>query len=221
MYQFDAPFSMIICGPSRSGKTTFIVNLIKNLNSLVGGKSKISNILWCYKSKNSIPEQLKSDNMIQFIQGVPEDVNDIMSNTLIVFDDLMMDAFSKDVTEIFTVHSHHNNISTILVLHNLFNQNKFTRNITLNTQYIIYFKNPRDASSTSVLARQMCPGNWRNLEKLFNEATSESHSYLIIDLCQNTSELFKYRTNIFNKDNYFNCFATSTVITKAIDETNR
>jgi hypothetical protein len=48
--------------------------------------------------------------MIQFIQDVP-DVNDIMPNTLIVFDDLMMDAFSKDVAEIFSVHSHNNNIN--------------------------------------------------------------------------------------------------------------
>jgi adenylate kinase family enzyme len=93
---------MIICGPSRSGKSTFSANLIKNSNTLIGGKTKFSNILWCYKSKNSIPDQLKNDNMIQFIQGVP-DVNDIMPNTLIVFDDLMMDAFSKDVAEIFTV----------------------------------------------------------------------------------------------------------------------
>jgi poly(3-hydroxyalkanoate) synthetase len=67
-------------------------------------------------------------------------------------------------------------------------------------------------SSASILARQLCPSNWRNLQNLFNEATHKPYSYLIVDLTQNTPELFKYRNNIFNE--YFNCYATNEVIEK-------
>ena len=135
---------------------------------------------------------------------LPEDISEIPANTLLVFDDLMMDSFNKEITD--------NKISTILVLHNLFHQSKYSRNITLNAQYIVYFKNPRDLSSASILARQLCPSNWRNLQNLFNEATHKPYSYLIVDLTQNTPELFKYRNNIFNE--YFNCYATNEVIEK-------
>ncbi len=212
--QFFSPFTMIVTGPSRSGKSTFITNLIKNLDSLVDGE-KIEQVIWCYKNENSIPKDLKSHPIVTFHKGVPTDLAEIAPNTLIVFDDLMMDSFSKEITEIFTVLSHHNNISIILVLHNLFFQNKFTRNITLNTQYIVYFKNPRDLSSISHITRQLCPSNSRNLQTLFNEVTSEQFAYLIIDLVQDTPEILKYRSNIFNKEGHFNCFATEAIIEKS------
>ena len=40
-----------------------------------------------------------------------------------------------------------------------FCQGKFSRTISLNTNYLILFKNPRDNNQISVLARQMYPGN--------------------------------------------------------------
>lgn len=213
--QFSAPFSMIIAGPSRSGKSTFIVNLIKNINYLVGGDQKIDQVIWCYKNENSVPTELRYNPIVSFHKNVPSDLDEIQPNTLLVFDDLMLSAFSQEITEIFTILSHHNNISVILVMHNLFHQSKFTRNITLNAQYIVYFKNPRDLSSINFLTRQLCPSNSKNLQRLFNEATSEPFAYLIIDLCQDTPELFKYRTNIFNRNGYFNCFATESVLEKS------
>jgi hypothetical protein len=211
--QFQAPFSLILSGPSRSGKTSFIVNLIKNLDSLVGGEHKIERIIWCYKNVNSIPRELQGyDPFITFHKGIPEDLGEILTNSLLIFDDLMMEGFSKEITEIFTILSHHNNISIIIVMHNLFHKNQFTRNITLNAQYIVYFRNPRDLSSIGFLSRQLAPHNSKNLQAVFLEQTNRPYSYLIIDLCQNTPDLFKYRTNIFNEGNFFQCFATQTSI---------
>lgn len=212
--QFTSPFTMIVTGPSRSGKTTFITNLIKNLDTLVEGE-KIKQVIWCYKNENSIPNELKLNPLVLFHKNIPNDFSEISPNTLLVFDDLMMTSFSKEITEIFTVLSHHNNISIILVMHNLFHQNKHTRNVTLNSQYIVYFKNPRDLSSISHFTRQLCPSNSRNLQKLFNEVTEEPFGYLIVDLVQDTPEIFKYRSNIFNKKGFFNCFATESVIEKS------
>lgn len=210
MLQFVAPFSLILTGPTRCGKTTFIVNLIKNLKCIVGG-IPIKHVLWCYKHENSIPLELKNISFVKFHKNVPTDINEISANTLIIFDDLMMDSFSKEITEIFTVTSHHNNISIILVMHNLFFKNKHTRNITLNTQYIVYFKNPRDLSSISHLTRQIDPSNSKNLQTLFNDVTKQPHSYIVIDLTQETPEILKYRTDIFNKT-YINCFTTQSAV---------
>lgn len=211
MKQFISPFSMIISGPSRSGKTTFIVNLIKNLNHIVDG-IPIKQVIWCYKNENAIPSELKDNPIVKFHKNIPIDLSQIPANTLLIFDDLMMSSFSKEITEIFTILSHHNNISIILVMHNLFHQSKFTRNISLNTQYIIYFKNPRDLSSVAHLTRQLQPCNSKNLQTVFNEAIRRPFGYLVIDLVQDTPEILKYRTDIFNSDGYINCFATETTI---------
>lgn len=203
---FKSPFRMLCVGPSMAGKSVFIQNLVNNLDKVVCGEP-ISQILWCYKNENSIPKALNPNLDVKFHQGIPT-VEEINPGTLVVLDDLMMQCFTKDVVELFTVHSHHRNISTILVLHNLFFQNKLTRNISLNTQYIVYFKNPRDLSSLGILARQICPSNWRNLQKLFNETLEKPFSYLIIDMVQDTLEVFKYRNNIFNQNGEFNYYTT-------------
>jgi hypothetical protein len=50
---------------------------------------------------------------------------------------------------------------------------------------------------------------------LFNEVTSEPFAYLIIDLVQDTPEIFKYRSNIFNKEGHFHCFATEAIVEKS------
>lgn len=217
MIQFLAPFTLNLAGPSRSGKSTFIINLINNLDTLVGGRT-IKQVLWCFNNENSIPDVLKSNPIVKFHKNIPSDLSKILPGTLLIFDDLMMSSFSKEITEIFTILSHHNNISIILVLHNLFHQSKFSRNITLNTQYIVYFRNPRDLSSISHLTRQLLPSNSKNLQNLFNEVVSKPFSYIIIDLVQDTPEIFKYRTDIFSQELCFNCFATQSTIDKFQNE---
>lgn len=217
MFQFIAPCTISLNGPSRSGKTCFIINLVNNMEKHIGGRP-IKQILWCYKNENSIPIVLKENPIVQFHKNIPTNLDEIMSDTLLIFDDCMMDSFSKEITEIFTISSHHNNLSVILVLHNLFHQSKFSRNIALNTQYIVYFRNPRDLSSISHLTRQLMPSNSKNLQKLFNEELNKPFTYLIIDLVQDTPEIFRYRTDIFNGEGYFKCFATQSTIDKFQNE---
>ena len=50
------------------------------------------------------------------------------------------------------------------------------------------FKNPRDASQITYLAKQMYPGHARFLQEVFGDATSEAYGYLFIDLKQETPE---------------------------------
>jgi hypothetical protein len=210
---FTSAFSMLIAGPSRCGKSTFIANLVKYLDGL-GSKSPVKKVQWYFKNVNSLPDfsSLKNKNFVTFLKNIPTDLNEIPKDTLLIFDDMMLDCFTKEITEIFTILSHHNNISVILVLHNLFHQSKFTRNITLNAQYIVYFRNPRDMSSISNLTRQLSPQNSKNLQNLFMEVINIPFGYILIDLNQSTPDIFKFRTDIFNPEGYVNCFATPSTI---------
>ena len=62
-----------------------------------------------------------------------------------MFDDQMIYA-SKDsrIVNLFTLGSHHRNLSVIYIVQNLFHQGKGSRSIKKNGPYLVLFKNPRD-----------------------------------------------------------------------------
>jgi hypothetical protein len=81
----------------------------------------------------------------------------INGTRLIVLDDLLNEAYSRDMCDLFTKGSHHRNISVILITQNLFHQGRFSRAISLNAKYIVVFKNVRDKNQFAYLARQVYP----------------------------------------------------------------
>lgn len=96
--------------------------------------------------------------------------------------------------------SHHNNISVIYLVQNLFHKSKEQRTISLNAHYIILFKNPRDMNQITHLAKQMYPGKNKFLQESFRDATSKPFGYLVIDLKQTTPEELRVRTDVFRED---------------------
>ena len=73
---------------------------------------------------------------------------------VVVLDDLMAETDGL-VINIFTKKSHHSNTSVIYLVQNLFHKHKESRTISLNAQYMVVFKNPRDASHITNLAKHM------------------------------------------------------------------
>lgn len=194
-YHFVHPFTMLLAGPSMSGKSTFLKNILKNQTTMFSIKFK--RILWCYSENGAKPNISEVD----FHKGLPE--NDEISYNgpqLLILDDLMSDAYNSRISEIFTKGSHHRNISIVLVTQNIFHQGSHARDISLNAKYIVLFKNPRDKQQFSFLARQIFPENPKELAKVYNKVTQSAHSYMIIDLTQGISDLLRFRTDIFNKN---------------------
>ena len=98
---------------------------------------------------------------IEFVKGIPTALEhdsyfDVNKRNLIVFDDQMIDA-SKDkrIVNLVTRGSHHRNLSVIYIVQNLFHQGKGSRSISLNSHYLVLFKNPRDKLQILTLAKQM------------------------------------------------------------------
>jgi len=94
-----------------------------------------------------------------------------------------MEAFNKNVCELFTKGSHHRNLSVTVVTQNIFNKSSHTRDISLNTKYIVAFKNPRDKLKFQCLARQIYA------ENPYKEVTEQPHGYLLNDLTQGINDL--------------------------------
>lgn len=198
------PFTIMISGPSGCGKTTFVLNLLNSLK-------KFDKIIWCNAERNAIPKCVYNDNNIEVIRNIPDNFDNVPCNTLIILDDLMLEAYNKNVCELFTKGSHHRNISVILTTQNVFHQGKHARDISLNCKYLVFFKNPRDQSQIFPLARQIYPENSRQLIKVYKEVTEKPFSYLLFDLTQTGSELTRFRTEVFNKD-FLVCYIPQSVL---------
>ena len=202
---FKHPFTALISGPSSSGKTYFVRELIENFKPLFGRFSKPRlNVLWCYGIKQSLHKVpfRNADVKVTYVEGVPgkqavqQDKPD-----LLVIDDQMGAMGSSDwLVDFFTQQSHHWNISVIFVVQNVFHKGTKMREISLNSQYIVLMRNPRDKLQVINLGRQLFPGKKKYFEESFTEATRRPYKYLVIDNTIDTPENLRLRTDIFPTD---------------------
>ena len=117
----------------------------------------------------------------------------------------MIDA-SKDqrIVNLFTRGSHHRNLSVIYIVQNLFHQGKGSRSISLNSHYLVLFKNPSDKLQVLTLAKQMYPGLPDFFLKQYEEAVRRPYGYLLIDLKTTTRDECRLRTNVLLGEEGFN-----------------
>lgn len=186
------PFTCVIAGPTGSGKSYFVSRLLSHAHTMIDPPPE--KVMWCYGEWQPLYATIRG---VEFVEGLP-DVKTLNPScrTLIVVDDLMAETDGR-VTKLFTKGSHHRNISVIDIVQNLFNKNKENRTISLNSQYMVLFKNPRDASQITHLAKQMYPGHTKFMQEAFENATLLAFGYLLVDLKQDTPEHMRLRTNIF------------------------
>lgn len=189
------PFSAMACGPSWAGKTHFVFRFINNIESLMHPVPE--KIIYCYGEYQDL---FNNYPQIEFVQGLPDiSAYDGKEHVLIIVDDLMSESGSS-IEHLFTKGCHHRNISLIFLTQNIFYKSKHSRTMSLNTQYLIIFKNARDKLQIATLARQMYPGNANFLIQAFTDATAKPYSYLLIDLRNQTPDNIRVRTNIFPDD---------------------
>lgn len=188
--------SIIVCGPSQSGKTEWVYKFINNSNELFDRPLK--KIYYFYDVWQ--PGFSKLNSEVEIIRGLPEenflrDLEPDMHKLLILDDQQLTALNSSIIADLFTKYSHHKNLSVILILQNLFHQGKFSRDISLNTHYFVLFKNPRDVNQIRILGRQL--GQSNHLINAYMKATRFPYSYLLIDLSPHSSTDYLTRTHIF------------------------
>lgn len=147
-----------------------------------------------------LPDEIKNDEGILFYKGIPsfEDFKDGQPR-LLVIDDQAQEC-GAEIVALFTRGSHHFNISVIVLTQNIFISNPGFRTMSLNTHYIVLFKNPRAKDQVSCLARQVCPDNVKFFQESYADSCKEPHSYLLMDLTQGCPEQLRYRSRIFADD---------------------
>lgn len=165
-------------GPSQSGKTRFTQKILNN----PGVFSKpIPNIVYANSQwQPAFQEISDNDSSVLFYEGLPtkQDLSEWSQREgglLLVLDDLVYRVIqSFDYMELFTIHVHHMNISVIFISQNLFPQGKYSRVISLNCQYLVLFKNPRDNFQVKFLATQLYSGQTKYFLDAYEKATQKT-----------------------------------------------
>ena len=208
--KFVHPFTMMLAGGKRSGKTLFTKALLERNDELVSSPP-LDTIVWFYGAWqddvfDALGDVLRAKGQhVEFVDGLPKDrtVQDIVlempgERKLIVMDDLMETASNRsDVAALFT-HGRHLNISVMFLSQNFFHQSKYARDMSLNIDYAVLFKNIRSPSMVTNLGQQM--GNAKFLKEAFDDATIIAFSHLSIDMRSDTLEAIRYRSNVLREE---------------------
>jgi len=189
------PFTAIVAGPTKVGKTEWTKKLVCNASEMI--EPPPQKIIWCYTEWQ--PGYAELNNKVEFIEGLPS-FDDLKQSKdipkLLILDDFM-DTLQKDnrLTELFTRGAHHWNVSCIHICQALFF--KGLRTARINAHYLTLMKSPSDKLQISNLAKQMYPGKTKYFMEAYQDAVSSPFGYLFVDCSPHTEEEYRLRTSIF------------------------
>ena len=201
--KIHTPTTIGIYGPTQCGKTRFVINLLKECNSLF--TKKADEIYYCYESYQECYDELNSVSkqdisQVCFHQGMPE-VEEcrqwafMKSHVIIVMDDLMTDLTKHpDMVKFATVDCHHRNITMILLMHNIFPPR--LRTVSLNIHYVVLFKNKRDSLQVQTLCRRVMGDRANYFYQCFKHAVQKQFGYLLVDMHPHSNDVYQLRSRI-------------------------
>lgn len=200
-FRFHTPSSMLVVGPSGCGKTVFTSDLL--LNNLDLFENLEPNAHYCYGVWQHGFEDMKKAG-VQFHEGIP-DSSDFESwfprEGLLVLDDLMEEgANDKQVLDLFTKHSHHNNITVLYLCQDMFPPGKYAKSISRNAHYVVAFKNPRDQIGMRNLLLQSFPSQWKAVLERFSQLTERPFGYMVLDLHPRSSDDKRLLSHLLRRD---------------------
>ena len=216
--RFQIPSNMMIVGPTSSGKTTWLKNLLKHKKEYFNVEPK--QLLLFYKENQKIYDEMENImndgkaektgfSVFKKFKNSPKSVEELKEifitfpkkvPKIVVFDDYL-DEVGPVLKYLFTVLTHHYNCFTIFLSQTLFDKTKELRTLSINTQYMVLFNNPRDRMSISQLAKQVFPGKVDLLNQAYQKATKDrAYGYILLDFHQRQDDRIRVRSHIFPEE---------------------
>ena len=186
-FNFRHKFSLLVVGPTQSGKTYLVQQILEN-NRIVYEEQKSTRIFWYYNQWKECYEKLKTSlgKSIRFERGVPELSEDLCElnaryNNIIILDDLMAEATDSPVVSRLFTQGRHRNASVILLLQNMFPKGKYNTDISRNAQYLALFRSPSDRKQIGTIAERMFDKNRVHFMSAYYKETEKPYGYLLVD----------------------------------------
>jgi len=191
LHKLKLPFRMCIVAPSGSGKTNFLINLLRLFSCGNKGTFSTINIITrnkdepLYRWLSSVCDQIV---ISEGLSNTPKlDNFDKSKNHLVVWDDLVL---SKDLSmvENYYIRARKLNCSVIFISQSYFKIPKIIRN---NCSYMILLKLSGNREVNLILSEFGLGITKEDLIDLYEYATKEKFSPLIIDMEEDVTNRFR------------------------------
>jgi len=211
--KLQTPCALCITGPSQSGKSTFILKLIKYRDQMFNQTFK--RLIYCQPANlcirgNPVFEQiLKEFPTAELVCGLPDvtklNLDMDTSPKCIIIEDLMVELMnSAEMVHLFTVQVHHSNLTVLASNHNHFYNSRFAKSLSRNIGYKVFFYNRLDLRELKMISAQIS-NNSNFLIECFNflmSKFSNNNAYILIDgSFQSKMKSLFVRSHIFPQEN--------------------
>lgn len=196
-FMLKVPSNIVCSGPSSSGKTSFILNLLRNINHLFDPVPQ--SILYCYGEFNHTITMLENAG-IKTLARLPTEEDFSIENKplLVVLDDCMPNVSQEYLEQLFTRQSHHQNLCVVLLTQNLFD--KKIKTARTNAHYLILMRSPSAALQVRTIGTHLFPQKLSYFLKSYEMATKSKYGYMLVDQHPSSPDQLRLRTNIFPPD---------------------
>lgn len=179
-HNIDLPFRMCVVAPSGSGKTNFLMNLIREFSK---GEGTFIDITVVTSNKDEPLYNWLDENfdMIRVVEGMNNTPNlddmDKEENHLVVWDDLVLNK-AQDKVEKYYMRARKMNCSVIYLSQSYYDIPKFIRK---NSNYLVILNlGGSKREQTAILNEWSTDLDKDELNAIYNDATSEHMRPLII-----------------------------------------
>ena len=204
-FNFRHKFSLLVVGPTQSGKTYFAQRILKH-NRIMYEEQKSIRTFWYYNQWQECYEKLKKclGKNIRFERGVYNGIingvyNGTRYNDIIILDDLMAEATDSPVVSRLFTQGRHRNASVILLLQNVFPKGKYNADISRNAQYLALFRSPSDQKQIGIIGERMFDKNRVHFINAYYKETQKPFGYLLVDNRPGTPPDNQIRADLFEE----------------------
>ena len=206
---FKTPCSILIAGPSQSGKTSLVYSMLREKKRLfVPAPTKV---LLIYKEDQNLYRRMKRHNLIHAKKSFLPKLEELKAialaekkkggSLMVIFDDQLLETTKRmDLLEAWSVSCHHLKMTLIFLAQQVFFDSPLYRSLSLNSQYFLLMKNPRDLRSIMILASRMFPHHSKFMVQAYKTATRKGYGYLLVDFQQSTPEHIRLRSNMLTAE---------------------
>lgn len=188
------PCSIVVFSPSMSGKTTLILEILKNKSKYFD--VEIFEVIYHY---NIWSDQFSNQKGIKFIQGDEIELPTDNKPRILIIDDLLQSKKAqKSLVQIFTVEGHHLNISCIFATQELFV--KELKTVSANAKIFFLSGGKRNFKSVRTLFSQM-DYDLDYLKSAYRDATKDENEYnfFMIDLQKKISPELQIGSKVLDR----------------------
>lgn len=194
---FRLPARITIAGASGSGKSFIcskLINFYKHkFRKIIVVGTKLENLDGQKVEYKTQYNPFEDDDMVENTN------NDLQ--TLIVYDDVLLDTKCMKAAGETFMRGRHLNLSVVFICQNIYHADKMLRLITLNSTHIFLLR-MRDINQVSCFGRSfLSSDSVKNFTLLYRKIVmKQQFSYILIDFTQAFDDVLTIRSHLFGSD---------------------